>query len=363
MPNANYQTAIIQSKDISGDSGLPVAVAHNRPVPCLKTPFHVLVRVLAVGLIPADHKFVANFYMEDNATGVDFCGIIEEAGLQSLHAVGTRVAGGCFPYLPGNRDVGAFAEYTVADSRHLLRVPNSMTDLQAAALGHAWSAAALAISDPDALNLSGFPSKPSNKGHMVLVYGGATATGILAIQMLKRSGYCPIAVCSAKSAPMVKRLGAIGTASYTSLTCADDIKQIAGGKSIKYALDCITDAESVAVCFTSLARVGSRYACLEAVPDGWITRRAIVSKVVMGFEGHEYDVDLGHPVYSRKASPVLHEVLSQWTCELQQLIDGGHLKTKPIREKPGGFEGIIGALKTMKNGELQKEKIVVAISS
>lgn len=158
------------------------------------------------------------------------------------------------------------------------------------------------------------------------------------------------------------RLGAVGTASYTSPTCAQEIKDLAGGVAIKHALDCITDAESCAVCFACLARVGSRYACLEAIPDAWVTRRSVALKVVMGFEGQDRDVDLGHPVYSRRANPALHAVVARWARELQTVLDEGGLMTQPVREVEGRFEGVIEALEMLQRGEIKGEKLVVAIS-
>ncbi|RYP01996.1 hypothetical protein DL764_006001 [Monosporascus ibericus] len=357
------QTAVVQSKAAPRGSGLPLIVAHSRPLPPLPTPYHVRVRVLAVGLNPTDHKMITHFYMEGNTAGCDFCGVVQEAGPQSLYPIGARVAGADFPYRPNNPYNGAFAEYAVGDSRHLLEIPDGMTSLRAAAIGAiGWGTAALTISDPAALNLPGLPSKPAEKRLPVLVYGGATATGIMAIQMLKLSGYAPIAVCSEKSSPLVMSFGCVGTASYTSPTCTQEIKQLAGGVPIKHALDCITDAESAAICFASLSRTGGRYACLEAIPDAWITRRAVAVKVVMGFEGQNYDVDLGHPVYSRKANPALHAVAAVWARELQPFLDGERITTQPIREIEGRFEGVITALETLQSGKVKGEKLVVRIS-
>ncbi|KAF4878305.1 Trans-enoyl reductase ccsC [Colletotrichum siamense] len=334
-PAANSQTAVVQSKKGFAESSLPLIIAHSRPMPPdLPTPHHVLVRIEAVGLNPTDFKMTTHFFMEDNAVGCDFCGTVVDAEPEATHQVGTRVAGAEFPYRPNNPNNGAFSEYIVVDSRHLLRVPGSMPSLQAAGLGAiGWGTAALAIADPEALNLAALPSKPAKKAQPVLVYGGATATGLMAIQMLKHSGYAPIAVCSSKSAPVIMKLGAVGTASYTSPNCAQEVKSIAGGMVIKHALDCITDAESVAVCFACLARAGSRYACLEAIPDAWVTRRSVALKVVMGFEGQNRDVDLDHPIYSRKANPGLHAVVALWARELQPVVDAGKLTTQPIREE------------------------------
>ena len=89
-PPTNGQTAIIQSKTPSRPSGLALVVAHDRPLPPLPTPYHVRVRVLAVGLNPTDHKMVTHFFMQDNTAGCDFCGIVEE--LRWRHGINTREA-------------------------------------------------------------------------------------------------------------------------------------------------------------------------------------------------------------------------------------------------------------------------------
>ena len=86
---------------------------------------------------------------------------------------------------------GAVSQWVVADSRLLLKVPDGWSDTQAAALGAVgWSTVCMAVSDSEALNLPGLPSTPSEKPLSVLVYGSATATGIMAIQMLKLSVTC-----------------------------------------------------------------------------------------------------------------------------------------------------------------------------
>ncbi|KAI0521007.1 GroES-like protein [Xylaria bambusicola] len=363
MTYPDNQTAIIQSREPPRDSGLPFIVTHDRPLPQLSEPFEVLVRVLTVALNPADYLFQKHDYIEGNGVGYEFCGIVQEAGSQSIHAVGTRVTGsGNLPYCQVNRVTGAFAEYMVANSRFILGVPDSMGSVQAAALSASWWAPVLAMSDPDALNLPALPSKPSEQPNIVLVYGGGTSSGVMAIQVLKLSGYAPLVVCSDKSASRAIRLGAVGTVSYTSPTCSENIKKLAGGRSIKYALDCITSAESFATCMDCLDRVGSRYACLEPFPDCWITRRAVKYKVVMCYGVQGYDIEMRDPAWSRKYSPLLSEILARWTREMQNLLDCEKIVTKPTWEIPGRFEGIITALELMKDGELDKYRVVVTIS-
>ena len=178
-----------------------------------------------------------------------------------------------------------------------------------------------------------------------------------------RSGYAPIAVCSPTSAALIISCGAVGTASYTSADCLKQIQTIAGGVPIKYALDCITDFESTAVCFSALSRMGGRYACLENCPDSWRTRRVVKVKVVMGFEGEGYDVDLDHSIYTRKANPELHSISSHWAKEMQSLLDRDLIITQQIQEVGGHFEGVIRALEMLQSGEVKGKKLVVRVST
>jgi NADPH:quinone reductase-like Zn-dependent oxidoreductase len=124
-------------------------------------------------------------------------GVVERgAGANSeddhlLYRPGTRVCGTVFPYDAVDTNslhhrMRSFAEYVVADSRLLLRVPDQWGDVQAAALGGVgWSTIGLAMSSSDSLALPGRPSKPTEERLAILVYGGGTATGTMAIQMLR----------------------------------------------------------------------------------------------------------------------------------------------------------------------------------
>ncbi|KAI1456608.1 GroES-like protein [Annulohypoxylon moriforme] len=359
---STVQTAIIQSVSTTADTGLPLVVSHTVPIPRMTSPYHVLIRIIAVGLNPTDHKMVTYFFNEGNGIGCDFCGMVEQTESSALISKGTRVCGAVFPYGTIDMHNGAFSQWVVADSRHLLKVPKDWTDAQGAALGSVgWATSCLSMSDPEALSLLGRPSRPVEKREPILVYGGATATGLTAIQMLKMSGYTPIAVCSSTSAPLVIKYGAIGTAPYKSKDCVEKIKLIAEGVPIRHAIDCITTAESAATCFGALGRTGGRYVCLEQFQDAWQTRRAVRTKIVMGYEMQGMDVHLGHDVYDRKAKPELYEIGTAWVEEMQTLLDTKAIMTPPLRELQGGFKSIIDGLHILKSGEAQGRKLVVKV--
>lgn len=190
------QTALIQAdRDVAVKSS-SLVISSLVSVPPLLSKHHVLVRVLAVALNPTDHKMITHFPRPGVMVGCDFCGVIEQSSNSAESdatspagrlTVGTRVCGGVFPYAGSEgSSSGAFAQWVVADARLLLRVPDPWNDLQAAAVGSvSWGTVGSAISDPDALGLRGLPSLPSAKKEPVLVYGGATASGTMACQLLR----------------------------------------------------------------------------------------------------------------------------------------------------------------------------------
>jgi len=176
-------------------------------------------------------------------------------------------------------------------------------------------------------------------------------------------GYTPLAVASAKSVELALGYGAAGTALYTSKDCVKDIQALAR-KPIRRVLDCITDPESAAICYSALARTGGRYACLEECPEAWRTRRAVKCKEVMGFQVLGIDMDLpigSNSVYSRKADMNLMAIGMQWTREMHLLMESGRIKAHPLRELEDGWEGIIQGLNMLRKGEVRGQKLVARI--
>lgn len=133
--------------------------------------------------------------------------------------------------------------------------------------------------------------------------------------------------------------------------------------AIHHTLDCITSPESVAICFAALSRAGGRYACLESLKDEWRTRRAIVTKEVMGFEGFGHRVELGQNTYSREANMELYRRGNEWATEMQVSLDQGLIKPHPVREVKGEWDGIIEGLGMLEKGEVRGQKLVVRIAT
>lgn len=62
------------------------------------------------------------------------------------------------------------------------------------------------------------PTEPAVNPFSVLIYGGGTATGSLAIQFAKLSGLVVIATCSSYNIDLIKNLGADAVFNYNSIT-------------------------------------------------------------------------------------------------------------------------------------------------
>ncbi len=65
----------------------------------------------------------------------------------------------------------------------VIKVPDSLTMEEAASLGTGIGTMGLALFHN--LGVPGYPTKPATDAKMVLVYGGSTASGTMALQLLK----------------------------------------------------------------------------------------------------------------------------------------------------------------------------------
>jgi hypothetical protein len=150
---------------------------------------------------------------------------------------------------------------------------------------------------------------------------------------------------------------------YASPTCIDEVQQLVGKEPIRLVLDCITDEESARICFGSIYRVGGRYACLEVFKKAWQTRRTVKVTMILAYEGWGQMVDLGagETTYSREANEEKLQSTIQVAKEMQAIIDQGLLKTQPLQEVEGGWNGIIKGLEMLQNGTVRGKKLVVRI--
>lgn len=143
-----------------------------------------MVKIVTVSLNPVDWKTISFVPGTDGCTaGSDFAGIVRKVGSKVTNLkVGDRVAGWSHGGNIGSPEDGSFADYVVAKQGIVLKIPACVGFEEAATLGVGLSTVGLGLFRRLGLPL---PSQPVSKSLPLLVYGGSTATGTLAIQFAK----------------------------------------------------------------------------------------------------------------------------------------------------------------------------------
>ncbi|KAI0486475.1 alcohol dehydrogenase-like protein [Xylaria cf. heliscus] len=361
----NQQSAVIcQSKS----PGTNLRVTDSAPLPLPISADQILVRTVAVAINPCDWKMPDNFPSIGSIGGSDFAGTIVALGsdVQASHPalhVGDRVCGAVHGFNPANPTGGCFSEYVAATADILLKIPNDVSWEEAAAIGGT-GIATLGIVFFEHLKLDIHPLKPtvSRDPFPVLVYGGGTATGTMAIQLLKALGLRPLAVCSSQSAGLALSYGAEKTFDYNDPSCSADIKHYTRGR-LGHVVDIIANSDSLKLCYDAMGRLGGTYVGLELLPDEKPKRQLIKPSWVMGQTvfGKALLLDGG---YERPAMAEHRELGKRWFGEVQDLWDRKVIRPHPVRVGPDvGLHAVIEGVGLLRSGAIAREKLVYFLQS
>ncbi|WQF78492.1 Putative GroES-like superfamily, alcohol dehydrogenase-like, NAD(P)-binding domain superfamily [Colletotrichum destructivum] len=361
------QRAVVQAESPAGK----LQIVTDRPVP--KPAFdEVLVRVHAVAVNPSDWKMTTQFPCPGAGCGMDFSGVVVATGHGLDPALGIRVgdavAGAVHGANPFDPQAGAFAEYTCALADLLWKIPRPWDLTDAATVGGCCVATVgLGLFADDALGLPfGLDQFVADgKASFVLVYGGSTASGTMAIQLAKLCGYRVIATCSPRNAAMVESYGAERTFDYSSSSCAADIRAYTEN-TLHHVLDTIVDPKSILVANKAIGRSGGRYAGLEALPEDVLdgsgtTRRIIKWTYVMGTSMIGREEGLTGPYYS-KPRPERRAFGKWWfRTVVQDLVDKGLLRPHPVKLMEGGLERVPEGVEMLQKKLVSGEKLVYKV--
>jgi NADPH:quinone reductase-like Zn-dependent oxidoreductase len=174
------QTAIV---------GLPsgaLGISQDVPLPGLDDDM-IMVKNVAVALNPVDTKMTGHFSSPGAILGTDFAGTVVAIGpnvqTPTPVAIGDRICSvvqGMHCLTPR---LGAFAQYVGAFGHATIKIPKELSFEEGAPLGSGIGTIGLALFR--SLDVPGHPLEPAREPRDVLVYGGSTSTGTLAIQLLK----------------------------------------------------------------------------------------------------------------------------------------------------------------------------------
>lgn len=175
-----HQFAIVANED--GD----LVVSTSAPLPPLE-PDMLLVRTAAIAINPVDVKLTGPMANPGATTGCDFAGTVIATGSRvpiDKFSMGDRIAAVVPGMNSASTHIGAFAEYVTAYAEFAWKIPSDMSFDSAATLGVSATIAGYALFW--SLKIPRQPGNPDRRGSFVLVYGGSTASGTMAIQLIRR---------------------------------------------------------------------------------------------------------------------------------------------------------------------------------
>jgi NADPH:quinone reductase-like Zn-dependent oxidoreductase len=215
-------------------------------------PTEVLVRVTAAGVNPVDWKcrLRGGLLGEPPFTvGWDVAGVVESLGYGvTRFEPGDRVFG--MPRFP--REAAAYAEYVTSPSRQLARIPEGLSDVEAAALPLAGLTAWQALVE----------TADVRHGNRVLILAAAGGVGHLAVQIAKHRGAYVIGTARAAKHPFLTSLGADEAVDYTTENVTELVREVdvlldlVGGETVADALGTVRDG-GICVTVASGAGVGA----------------------------------------------------------------------------------------------------------
>ncbi|KGO38228.1 Alcohol dehydrogenase superfamily, zinc-type [Penicillium expansum] len=325
-------------KAIIVDSPKNAQLVSDRVIPTLRDDC-ILVKNVSVALNPTDWKHIDFLAPPGVLVGCDYAGIVEDVGkdVKKSFKKGDRVCG----FVHGSNAVqpedGAFAEYIVAKGDLQYRIPESMTFEEAATLGLGATTAALGLYQSLRVPI---PASlvHGEKKTLVLIYGGSTATGTLAIQFAKLSD-----------------LGADVAFDYNDPKSANMINDYTND-CLTLAFDTISVESSAKYCDISLSSQGGDYSALLPIK---IVRDNIRDRATMAYTAFGEKFTFGpNEVPARPEDRAFLEVF----CGIfEGMLLNGKIKVHPPRISDGGLNGVLDGLQLLKEGKISGQKLVYNI--
>ena len=302
----------------------------------------VLIRVRAAGVNPLDNMIsrgevkIIVPYQLPLVAGNEFVGIVEKVGEGvSKFKVNDRV----FARLPLDK-IGAFAEYVAVDENALAKVPDYLSDIEAAAVP------LTALTIMQALELM-----KAESGKTIFISGGTGSVGAMAIPIAKARGLKVITNGSAENKDRVLDLGASQFIDYKT---EDYTKVLA---DVDYVLDTLGGNETEKQ--MKILKKGGKLVSLRAMPNGAFAKRMNLPKwkqVVLGFAGRKFDQLASQ--YDVSYDFIFVESNGKQLQEVADIFET--LQIKPSIDTVYTFEEVNHALDKVANGR-SKGKTIITI--
>ncbi|KAF5867476.1 putative zinc-binding oxidoreductase protein [Botrytis fragariae] len=333
------------------------------PIPRLRDGY-IFVKTIAVAINPTDWQTVDEKSSPrtkgPTLLGCDFAGIVVEVGkgVEKEWKKGDRIAG----MAHGGNDLepedGTFATYIVVKGDVAFHIPDNVSFEEAASLGVGVTTVALGFYKYLSLTLLKFPlSMPNRQRELpILIYGGSSATGTLAIQFAKLSGLQVITTTSPKNFELLKSLGADHVLDYHDTNCGAEIRSLTQNK-LHHVFDTIATQSSAQICANALSTSGHNlYVNLMGIE---MPRDDVRNIFFLGYSvtGEEYEIE--GEVWP--AAPEDFELGKKAFALLERLLENGLIKNHPVKIMHGGLKGILEGMREMKEGKVSGEKLIYRV--
>lgn len=300
----------------------------------------VLIKILAAGVNPLDNmisrgevKMIVPYKLPVVA-GNEIVGIVEQVGAQvSKYKGKDRV----FARLPLDK-IGAFAEFVSVDEDALAKVPEYLSDVEAAAVP------LTALTIMQALDVM-----KAKNGKTIFISGGTGSVGAMAIPIAKAKGLTVITNGSVENKERVLELGASKFIDYKT----EDYTKVLS--NVDYVLDTLGGNETEKQ-MTILKR-GGKLVSLRAMPNGAFAKRMHLPKwkqFLLGIAGRKFDKLAGK--YGVTYDFIFVESNGNQLQEVADLFD--NFKIKPSIDTVYPFEEVNRALDKVANGRSKGKTVI-----
>ncbi|KAL4940481.1 hypothetical protein BDV06DRAFT_196588 [Aspergillus oleicola] len=326
----------------------------DRSIPTLRDDY-LLIKTVSVALNPTDWKHIAYIAPVGVLVGCDYAGIVEEVGkdVKKPFKKGDRVCGFVHGANTVQPEDGAFAEYIVAKGDLQMRIPDNLSFEEASTLGVGIVTVGQSLYQSLKLAL---PTEPTKTPETLLIYGGSTATGTLAIQFAKLSGYKVLTTCSPHNFELVKSLGADEVFDYKDPEAAAKIREYTND-DLKLVLDTISLKPSADFCDNAISTKGGEYTALLNIQ---IERENVNDRWTLGYTcvGEAFDFGKTH----WPAKPEDKEFAEGFAVIVDKLLAEGKIKVHKPNVGEDGLKGVLEGLQLLKEDKVSGEKLVYNVA-
>ncbi|CDO74510.1 hypothetical protein BN946_scf184979.g65 [Trametes cinnabarina] len=319
----------------------------TRPVPRPRAG-QLLVRNEATALNPVDWKVQAyGIYIEKYPTvlGYEAAGVVEAVG----EGVTAFKRGDRILYegksLSDDDDLATFQQYTLVSTDFAAKVslPDSLTFEQGATIPLALTTGAVGLYHQKEGPVFTPPWVVGGRGKYagtpIVVIGGASTVGSLAIQLARLSGFSPIiTTASLKNTALLKGFGAthVLDRNLSAAALREEVAKIAGGPVLT-VFDAIALPETQNAAFELLAPGGK---LLLALPPSLDEAKAKDAQGRTAFH-----------VFGPIQYPHNEEFGKRLFAEVTALLAAGDIKPLRVELVPGGLGGIVAGLDKLRNDQ------------